>query len=632
MLRRVVEVVVKMKDQASGKLDDFSKKIGISKGAILGLAAAGVAMGAALVTAFKSAVSAAIGLVNETAKMGDELDKMSTRTSVAVESLAEWIFLMERAGGNAGTLEAGVRRLTRSMYDQTQGVAESVRVWDQLGISVTDSSGELKAVDAVLLELSDALSKMDNQTEALGLSQSILGRGASQMVALLAQGRPELERQLEIFKAINGEMSTEYTKGAAAVIDAQTDMQHAVKGLKADLLEPILPMIAETIDDIAESVGELGRWIEDNQDQVKAWSADIKEVVDSFVVFNTELFKFTVENGPNFNKFMKVARIATGDFSGVIRQLTKDTEELNEETPEATKHFDDMTASFERMIKGMNPQFVKETANALKEIREAPTIGKDMTVPGEAIETEIMLLEELIDLKAEQQAQLAESHQAESDRMAANMEALAAADDAYQVHIDNLRQMEEENMAVEDGLYDLQSGLQSVASSSLSAFLQSTNQAIMFGTMLKTVVLDALSQVIVKLLFIKALSFFSGGAGVSPSFIGPVQGAAGGTPLKMAGGGTPGYSINTGAPGMDAVPALLMRGENVTDRTLSQQLKSFLDSQNSASIISPLDLAVGGSGNVSVALNIARPVGILDVMDLGESAVAAARLVSEADL
>ncbi len=72
-----------------------------------------------------SALTALFGTAKTFADMGDSLDEMSARTGVSVETLSELGFAAELAGGDLETLEAGLRKMQRTIGGVAAGLARS---------------------------------------------------------------------------------------------------------------------------------------------------------------------------------------------------------------------------------------------------------------------------------------------------------------------------------------------------------------------------------------------------------------------------------------------------------------------------------------------------------------------------
>ena len=96
------------------KAQATAKKIG------LGFVAAGVAITGALT-----------GIVLSAAKYGDEMQKMSLRTGLTVETLTELAYASEISGTNINTLENGLRFLSRAMDDVSGGIGESKETFEK---------------------------------------------------------------------------------------------------------------------------------------------------------------------------------------------------------------------------------------------------------------------------------------------------------------------------------------------------------------------------------------------------------------------------------------------------------------------------------------------------------------------
>lgn len=270
-----------------------------------------------------------------------------------------------------------------------------------------------------------------------------------------------------------------------------------------------------------------------------------------------------------------------------------------------------------------------------------PTIEKDWTAAGEESgeDDPLVLYEDLMNADLARAEMLTGYYGDGDGERLANLngflspEQLKAIGDEADEHISRLQASVRQQQFMADAVKDTARNFERLASNSLSAMLSGQNGAIMFGRALRTVVMDALSAVIAKLITVnlltRALNFIPGvgGAATAPG-VTPV--AFGGRPIPRA---AYGYTVpDHGArPGMDSQLLWAMPGETVVDRSLSAGLRRFL-AQTESGAIGASAVGSGGRGNVSVLLQVARPVGYLDVLDLGNAAAVAARKVAETEL
>ena len=66
---------------------------------------------------------------------GDELDKMSKRLGISVESLSELKFAAEQSGASLDDIEKGVKKLSSSVFDANNGIKASSDAFRALGLN-----------------------------------------------------------------------------------------------------------------------------------------------------------------------------------------------------------------------------------------------------------------------------------------------------------------------------------------------------------------------------------------------------------------------------------------------------------------------------------------------------------------
>ena len=122
----------------------FGDKLG-KTAKVAGAALAGVGVAAGAMT--KKFLSA-----------GDDLDKMSGRTGIAVEELQKFGFAAEQSGTDLATFEKAILKQSKILNDAKDGLASATDSLDALGVSVEDLDG--LNPDEQFLVLADALSEV----------------------------------------------------------------------------------------------------------------------------------------------------------------------------------------------------------------------------------------------------------------------------------------------------------------------------------------------------------------------------------------------------------------------------------------------------------------------------------------
>lgn len=240
---------------AEGHVSSFSEKIGkIGKIATV----AGGIVTAAFAT-----------IVTKTAQVGDQFDKMSLRTGVAVEDLSALAYAADISGTDIGTLEKGLKGLTKVMDDASMGIGEGMEAFELLDISVVDTEGNLRPTVDVLKEAALKISAIENPTKQAALAMDLFGaRAGPQLLPLLKAGEGGIEDLMTRAKELGITMSTEAATKAAEFTDRITDLKGSLAGAGRTIGDTLIPAIIPLIEKVTGIVGKVVAWTKENPELV----------------------------------------------------------------------------------------------------------------------------------------------------------------------------------------------------------------------------------------------------------------------------------------------------------------------------------------------------------------------------
>jgi len=242
-------------DKSSKNVSSFSEKIG-KIGKIATVAGAAV-----------TGVFAAIIL--KTAQAGDQFDKMSLRTGVAVEDLSALAYAADISGTDIGTLEKGLKSLTKVMDDASMGIGEGMEAFELLDIAVLDSEGNLRGTVDVLKEAALKISAIENPTKQAALAMDLFGaRAGPQLLPLLKAGEGGIEDLMNRAKELGITMSTEAATKAAEFTDRMTDLKGSLAGAGRTIGDTLIPAVIPLIEKVTEIVGKVVAWTKENPELV----------------------------------------------------------------------------------------------------------------------------------------------------------------------------------------------------------------------------------------------------------------------------------------------------------------------------------------------------------------------------
>lgn len=212
-------------DSAFGKLSGTLATLGL-----------GISAGA-LVAFGKSAIDAF-----------DDIGKASQRVGVSVESLSAFRFAADLADVSVEEFNTGLRQLAKNAADAQSGTGDAKRAFDDLKISVVDTSGNLKGTEELLLDVADRFAGIEDGTFKTANAMRIFGRSGAQLIPLLNEGRAGFEKLRAEAERLGLIMSTETAKSAQEFNDNMRRVTSQVDALKISLAEGLLPSMSSFLD------------------------------------------------------------------------------------------------------------------------------------------------------------------------------------------------------------------------------------------------------------------------------------------------------------------------------------------------------------------------------------------------
>ena len=204
-LKKIPNITDKEATKAAGELDKNFKKMESSADKTsksVSQKMKSMAKSMAVVGASVTAVTGGVIMLSQKfADLTNELVDASTKTGIAVDTLAGLRLAAEGSGLAFANLEGGLIKFQGSMDAAASGSKNLMDTFDQLGVSVKDSNGELRDADSVFNETVRALGAMENQTQRNAMAMEIFGRQSGP--ALIQSGALDnLESMTDLAKSL----------------------------------------------------------------------------------------------------------------------------------------------------------------------------------------------------------------------------------------------------------------------------------------------------------------------------------------------------------------------------------------------------------------------------------------------
>lgn len=238
---------VKAIDGVETKLKGFDKSAS-SIGNIFGSLQTRIAIGvAAAATAFGVLIKNAIDA-------GDQLNKLSQKVGISVETLSTLKYAAQLNDVSISTLQTSLAKLSKNMNDFSQGTGEAKDSFIALGIKVTDGQQNLRNADSILFELADKFKTMPDGTRKTAYAMEILGRSGAEMIPFLNQGREGIAKLQEEARKLGLEMSTKTAREMEQFNDTLTRIKGSAEGAAVSIISAFGPVMVSILNHFAEGL------------------------------------------------------------------------------------------------------------------------------------------------------------------------------------------------------------------------------------------------------------------------------------------------------------------------------------------------------------------------------------------
>ena len=280
---------------AENEAAGFKSKLGSALGTA---GKVGAAAFTAIATGTAAATTAMVAGAKETAAYGDNIDKMSQKMGISAEAYQEWDAILQHSG-------TSIESLKPSMKTLAQQAEKGSEAFQKLGISEQEVA--TLSQEDLFSRVISGLQGMEEGTERTALTAELLGRGATELGALLNTSAEDTEAMRQRVHELGGVMSDEAVKAAAQFQDSLQDMGTAFDGLKRGMLSDLMPSLTAVMDGLTEifsgnseeGIGMVTAGVQQMVDDISAKIPDIMEVGSEIV---TALLTAITDNLPTLLK------------------------------------------------------------------------------------------------------------------------------------------------------------------------------------------------------------------------------------------------------------------------------------------------------------------------------------------
>lgn len=239
--------------QTFGKISDASGKVAqATKG---------------ISTAAGGALAGIAGLAYKSVQAADDLNTLAKQTGLSTAELQKMQYASDLIDVSVDSITGAMTKMKKNMTSTSK---DTQAAFQRIGVSVTESNGQLRDSTTVFYEVLEGLSHVANETERDTLAMQLFGRSADELAGIVDDGGAalrELGLEAEQLGLIMDQQTLDSLNNVNDSIDklkAKANGELAQAGAKA--MEALMPVFEKVLDAMSKALDYIGSL---DADQIK---------------------------------------------------------------------------------------------------------------------------------------------------------------------------------------------------------------------------------------------------------------------------------------------------------------------------------------------------------------------------
>lgn len=249
------------------------------------------------------------GVAEGVAKLGDEIGTSASMLGIGAQALQELRFAADRADVTNASLATGLKQLAKVAFDAGSGSKTAQETMRALGVTVKDSTGKLKPLDALLEEAADGFSKLTGGEAALAMKA--FGESGVALVPMLKNGSAGIREMRDRARDLGAVLDDELIKQSSEWDNTTKDLRDSMMSLKIIVGKALIPFLNKLNKAMTWLISSSRKMVGSKLETALRKIAQVIESVARFVFRGVEAFGRYMESMTDVQKtLMKVGAVA----------------------------------------------------------------------------------------------------------------------------------------------------------------------------------------------------------------------------------------------------------------------------------------------------------------------------------
>ncbi|WP_300730381.1 phage tail tape measure protein [uncultured Rikenella sp.] len=253
-MSRVIDAAVKKSTDKLSAFERNASKVGrgMVKGGAL-IMGAGAAVGGAVFSAGKSIADYA-GSVKDA----------SDSTGVNTEAWQKMTYAAKISGIEQEKLMTSMVKFDKVLTDAAGGSKTAGQIFKDLGISIKDASGKMRAPEAVFEDVAELLANVEDGATKTAAACAFFGKSGAELLPMLNEGRNGLQGLYRTAEETGNVLANETLTAADEFGKSLDAVKLQAQGVMLQLGSALIPVLSEMKDWVSDVVGGIADWLKAN--------------------------------------------------------------------------------------------------------------------------------------------------------------------------------------------------------------------------------------------------------------------------------------------------------------------------------------------------------------------------------
>jgi hypothetical protein len=205
-------------------------------------------------------VAAITGFAKNLLTTADRLQKVGLQLGISVEKLQAYQFAAGQTGVNTEAMNSALKKFNINIGKAGEGFGEQVKGFENLGIAIYDTNGNLRDSPAIFEDVADKIALMESPAQKAEAAVALFGKAGVDLLPLLNLGSAGVRDFEKTLVNAGGVIGQDAADDISTFNDKIDLMGKVLTANLAPILVAILPaltLLAENIDLVAGAAGVL---------------------------------------------------------------------------------------------------------------------------------------------------------------------------------------------------------------------------------------------------------------------------------------------------------------------------------------------------------------------------------------